>query len=44
MKKIVISGSISLLEKMKNISSQLTDMGYMVTQKKVAYRYPSKDC
>ena len=30
MKKIVISGSISLLEKMKTVSSQLTDMGYLV--------------
>ena len=30
MKKIVISGSISLSDKMKNIANQLTDMGYMV--------------
>lgn len=30
MKKIVISGSISLLDQMKNIANQLIDMGYMV--------------
>ena len=30
MKKIVISGSIALLDKMKNIANQLTGMGYMV--------------
>ena len=28
MKKVVISGSMSLLEKMKNIKTQLIDMGY----------------
>lgn len=30
MKKIVISGSMSLLDKMKNISNQLIEMGYIV--------------
>ena len=30
MKKIVISGSMSLLDKIKNIANQLTDMVYMV--------------
>ena len=30
MKKIVVSGSMSLSEKMKNIKRQLTDIGYMV--------------
>ena len=30
MKKIVISGSVSLLDKMKNIANQLIDMGYIV--------------
>ena len=30
MRKIVISGSIALLGKMKSIANQLTEMGYMV--------------
>ena len=30
MKKIIISGSMSLLEKMKNIANQLISMGYAV--------------